>query len=68
MNIKDLEKLSPETLGKLNDALHEVLCEPIITLIKDSLCDPEITKEEIKSAKELALTPKTDTTQVASIS
>lgn len=54
MNKEDLEKLSPETLGRLYDALHEVLCESIITLMKDSLKNPGITKEEIKAAKEFA--------------
>ena len=54
MNKEYLEKLSPETLDQLSDALHEVLCESIITLMKDSLKNPGITKEEITSAKEFA--------------
>jgi hypothetical protein len=36
MNKEDLEKLSPETLGQLNDALHEEVCKSIITLMKDT--------------------------------
>ena len=64
MNPEDLEKLSPETLGQLNDALYEVLCESIITLMKDSLKNPGIIKEEIKSAKEFAeLKPDTKAAQ-----
>ena len=64
MNKQDLEKLSPETLGQLNDALHEVLCNSIITLMKDSLKNPGITKEEIKSAKDFAeLRPNTKAAQ-----
>jgi hypothetical protein len=64
MKREDLEKLSPETLGLLNDALHEVLCESIITLMKDTLKNPGITKEEIKSAKEFAeLKPNTKAAQ-----
>jgi hypothetical protein len=64
MNKKDLEKLSPETLGKLNDALHEELCISIITLMKDSLKDHRITKEEVKSAREFAeLKPDTKSAQ-----
>lgn len=60
MNREDLEKLSPEVLGQLNDALHEVLCESIITLMKDSLMIPGITMEEIKGAREFAgLKPNT---------
>jgi hypothetical protein len=44
MNKEDLEKLSPETLGLLNDALYEELCKSIITLIKDSLKNLILTK------------------------
>ena len=47
MNKEDLEKLSPKTLGQLNDALHEVLCKSNITLMKDSLENPGIAKEKI---------------------
>lgn len=62
MNIEDLEKLSPEVLSQLNDALHEVLCESIITLMKDTLKNPGITKEEIKTAREFAeLKPESKT-------
>ena len=65
MNKEDLEKLSPEKLGQLNDALHEVFCESIITLMKDTLKNPGITREEIKSAKEFAeLKPKTKAAQI----
>ncbi len=65
MNREDLEKLSPEVLGQLNDALHEVLCESIITLMKDSFKNPGITKEEIKSAREFAeLKPNTEAAQI----
>ena len=65
MNKEDLEKLSPETLGQLNDALHEVFCEALITLMKDTLKNPGITREEIKSAKEFAeLKPNTKAAQI----
>ena len=65
MNREDLEKLSPEVLGQLNDALHEVICESIITLMKDTLKNPGITKEEIKAAKEFAeLEPNTKAAQI----
>jgi hypothetical protein len=64
MNKEDLEKLSPETLDQLNNALHEVFCESIITLLQDSLKNPGNTKEEIKSAKEFAeLKPETKAAQ-----
>jgi predicted house-cleaning noncanonical NTP pyrophosphatase (MazG superfamily) len=63
MNKEDLEKLSPETLEKLTDALHEELCKAI-TLVKDSLNNPGITKEEIRSAREFAeLKPNTKAAQ-----
>lgn len=42
-----LEKLPPEELGQLNDALHEVLCETIINLLQDSLKSPGLTKYSI---------------------
>lgn len=65
MNIEDLEKLSPEVLGQLNDALHEVICESIITLMKDTLKNPGITKEAIKAAKEFAvLKPESKAAQI----
>ena len=54
MNREDLEKLSPEVLGQINDALHEVLYESIITLMKDTLENPGIAKEEIKASREFA--------------
>jgi len=65
MNREDLEKLSPEVLGQLNDALHEVLCKTIIKLLKDTLKNPGITKEEIKATREFAeLKPNTKAAQV----
>ena len=65
MNKEDIEKLSPEVLGQLNEALHEVLCKTIIKLLKDTLKNPGITKEEIKAAREFAeLKPNTKAAQV----
>ncbi len=37
MNKEQYEKLSPEVQDQLNDTLHEILCESIITLLKDSI-------------------------------
>lgn len=51
---EQLEKLSPETLNRLNDALHETLCKTIITLLRDTIVNPGLTKEEIQSARDLA--------------
>ncbi len=52
-------------MGQLNDALHEVLCKSIITRLKDTLKNPGITKEEIKTAREFAeLKPDTKAAQV----
>ena len=61
MNREDLEKLSPEVLGQLNDALHEVLCESIVTLLQDSIDEQSgITTQEIKAAREFVeLKPNT---------
>ena len=66
MNKEQYEKLSPETQSKLNAALHEgmfheTLCESIITLLKDSLENLGLTKEEVQSAREFAeMIPDTD--------
>lgn len=66
MNEEQYKKLSPDTQGQLNEALHdgmfhETLCETIITLLKDTLENPGLTKEEVKSAREFAkLKPNTD--------
>ncbi len=54
MNKEQYEKLSPEVQGQINDALHETLCESIITILKDSLEYPGLVKEEIQSAREFA--------------
>ena len=65
MNREDLEKLPLEVLGQLNDALHEVLCESIISVMKDSLENLWITEEEIKAAREFAeLKPNTKAAQL----
>ncbi len=65
MNREALEKLSPEVLGQLNEALHEVLCESIIPLLKDTLKNPGIIEEEIKAAREFTeLKPNTKAAQV----
>jgi hypothetical protein len=42
MSKEDLEKLSPETIGQLNDARHEELYESIIILFKGELKNPVI--------------------------
>ena len=42
MNKEDLEKLSPETIGQLNDSRHEELYESIIILFKGELKNPVI--------------------------
>lgn len=61
MNKEEYEKLSPEAQGHLNEALHETLCESIITLLKDSLENPGLTKEEVQSAKDFGeLKPGSD--------
>ena len=38
----------------INDELHKVLCETIITLLQDTLKRPGITAEEIEAAREFA--------------
>ena len=45
---------SLDKLTQVNKALYKVLCETIIKLLKDSLMDPGITKEEIAAAREFA--------------
>lgn len=54
MNKELYEKLSSETQTQLNDTLHETLCESIITLLKESIENPGLTKEEVQSAREFA--------------
>lgn len=54
MNKEQYEKLSPDTQGQLNDTLYETLCESIITLLKDSIENSDLTKEEVQSAREFA--------------
>lgn len=54
MNKEPYEKLSPEVQEQLNNPLHETLCESIITLLKDSLENSDLLKEEIQSAREFA--------------
>lgn len=62
MNKEQYEKLSPETQTQLNDTLHETLCESIITLLKDSIENSDLTKEEVQSAREFAeMKPDIDT-------
>lgn len=61
MNKEQYEKLSPEVQDQLNASLHETLCESIITLLKDSIENSDLTKEEIQSAKEFGeLKPDTE--------
>jgi hypothetical protein len=55
---------SSDRLTIINIELHKVLCETIITLMKDTLKNPGITKEEIKAAKEFVeLKPDTKAAQ-----
>ena len=54
MNEEQYEKLSLEAQGQLNEALHETLCESIITLPKDSKENNDLIKEEIQSARDFA--------------
>jgi hypothetical protein len=61
MNKELYDKLSPEAQHQLNEALHETLCESSITLIKDTIENPGLTKEEVQSARDFAdLKPDTD--------
>jgi len=54
MNKEHYEKLSPEVQTQINEVLHETLCESIITLLKDTLENNDLIKEEIQSAREFA--------------
>ncbi len=54
MNKEQYEKLSPDTQAQLNDTLHETLCESIITLLKDSIENSDLIKEEVQSARDFA--------------
>ncbi len=48
----------------INDELHKGLCEAIITLLQDTLEEPGIRAEEIKTAREFAeLKPDTKATK-----
>ncbi len=47
VNKEQYEKLSSDVQVQLNSTLHETLCESIITLLKDSIENPGLTKEEI---------------------
>ena len=49
-----LAGLSPDTLDKLYDELHEVLCKSIIGLLQDSIAGPGISKQQIETAREFA--------------
>lgn len=51
---KQIEKLSPKLQSEINDALHSTLCKTILKLPKDSMDNPGLLKEEIKSAREFA--------------
>jgi len=61
------EKQKNEPLDRLviiNDELHKVLCEAIITVLQDTLKKPGITPEEIDAAREFAeLKPDTKATK-----
>ena len=46
-----LAGLSPDTLDKLYDELHEVLCKSIIGLLQDSIAGPGISQQQIDSAR-----------------
>ena len=54
MNKVEKKGESLDKLTQVNNALHKVLCETIIKLLKGSLMDPGITEQEIKTAKEFA--------------
>lgn len=61
MNKEQYEKLSPKVQGQLNDTLHETLCESIVTLLKDSIENSDLIKEEVQSARDFAeIKPDTD--------
>ena len=56
-----LRGLSPDTLDKLYDELHEVLCKSIIGLLQDSLAGPGLSQQQIETAREFAeLIPDTE--------
>ncbi|NQT79225.1 MAG: hypothetical protein HQ555_02380 [Candidatus Aminicenantes bacterium] len=59
---KEKQKSDPvDRLVIINDELHKVLCEAIITLLQDTLEEPGITEEEIKAAREFTeLKPDTE--------
>ena len=49
-----LGELSPDTLDKIYDELHEVLCKSIIGLLQDSIAGPGISQQQIETAREFA--------------
>jgi len=56
-----LEELSPDTLDKLYDELHEFMCKSIIGLLQDSLAGPGISQQQIETAREFVeLKPDTE--------
>ena len=57
---KTLGGLSPDTLDKLYDELHEFMCKSIISLLQDSIAGPGISEQQIDTAREFAET-KPDT-------
>jgi hypothetical protein len=46
--------LSSDTLDKIYDELHEVLCKSIIDLLQDSIAGPGVSKQQIETAREFA--------------
>jgi len=57
-----LGELSPGTLDKIYDELHEVLCKSIIDLLQDSIAGPRLSQQQIETAREFAeLKPDTET-------
>ena len=46
------KKLSAELQAEINDALHEILCQTILKLLRESMDNPGLLKEEIQSARE----------------
>ncbi len=61
MNKEHYEKLSPEVQEHVNDTLHKTLCESIIILLKDSIENPGLVREEVQSARDFAqIKPDTD--------
>jgi len=49
-----LGELSPDTLDKIYDELHEVLCKSIIGLLQDSIAGPGISQQQIETARGVA--------------